>query len=493
MSKKKEQKKENITTIIVFENCSLECCDIKQCKTQSSKPCLELSPLYYNNTEELKICSKLKCSKNQFDNIKDICNNTLYNLPITVETDKSLKFGRYTGIFQLDQHNYVEILPKVKKNKEVSKENIGESRQIFENLLYAAHKIDKDVKSAPITDTKAGNTKLLEIFITLFCQEMQVLLKKGIRKYYSVEEDNLTYLKGKILFSQHIKYNATRQDKFYVEYGNFTENIAENRILKTACKYLLKETKNENNKSLLRRFALEFGDVDECINLDKDLSKIKSNRLFSHYDEPLKFAEYIIRKKNYIPTHGKCKLPALLFPLHTMFEDYIEKLLREFRKENNNILYDIYSQYNKHHLLNLNDKFVTKMDFVLKAHNDEKKALILDAKYKLIDIASLFNDTDNTEQPESENNYDNPTHISQADLYQVFTYSEILKQKENIENIKIALLYPKTDVFYETKDFKYFNGIELSLIPIDLTGKGIDDELTKNSDLKSYLEEFFKQ
>ena len=66
-----------------------------------------------------------------------------------------------------------------------------------------------------------------------------------------------------------------------------------------------------------------------------------------------------------MPKRGSSKLPALLFPLNEMFEDYVEKILKE-----NNI--ECKTQYGKHYLLKDNsgkDLFKTKMDYVVFSGN----------------------------------------------------------------------------------------------------------------------------
>ena len=38
----------------------------------------------------------------------------------------------------------------------------------------------------------------------------------------------------------------------------------------------------------------------------------------------------------------------------------------------------------------------------------------------------------------------------------------------NIKNVSLALLYPKTDKFNKTKNWTYFNGTKISIVPVDV-------------------------
>jgi 5-methylcytosine-specific restriction enzyme subunit McrC len=60
------------------------------------------------------------------------------------------------------------------------------------------------------------------------------LVKRGIRSDYVRQEDNLAFLKGKMLVSEQIKHNSVRQDRFFVEYDSFEVNRPENRLIKSS-------------------------------------------------------------------------------------------------------------------------------------------------------------------------------------------------------------------------------------------------------------------
>lgn len=454
----------------------------------------------YEN-DEINICNdtcdssnceycECKCRVQYFNEIKDLCDNDLLDgikIKRIKNGDEIIKCGGYCGYFQLKDGTEIFILPKV------TTKDRHEGEQIFKNLIFSAYNI-KNIKIASDSDTDLNRTNLfLQILITIFCSFMEKLFKRGIKKFYCLEQENLPYLKGKIIFPEHIKRNITSKEKFYVEYDEFTDDIPENRILKSACKYLLQKS-NEENKKFLRRFLFEFSNIEQCKNLDKDFAKIQSNRLFNHYEQPLRFAEAFLRNKSFNPVHGNKKFPALLFSMHDLFEDYIKNLLQGFKKELN---FDFKFQYSPHYLITENiakkaTMFKTKMDFVLWNKNKDK-AIIFDAKYKLINLKkdveeSQFN---NDEEKNEEKFYYNTTNISQHDLYQVFAYSEIIKKCEpKIKEVEIALLYPKTDNFLKSKSYYYFNGTKLTFIPIVLNGEN-EKIFENNSELRTFIKDHF--
>ena len=384
------------------------------------------------------------CKPAHFEELKDYCTDKKNDCGFDyIHKEKCIKFDKYTGIIQLKDGTYLEILPKVDKTP-----NLDNSRKIFENLVFASHNLTKEYKHNKISESQTRkDDRIIEIFISVFCKDILELLKRGTKKSYIRKSENLTNYKGKLKFSDHIKRNIALENKFFVEYSEFSLDIPENRILKSACLCLMKQTFIEENKKALRRLLVEFDDVSPCTNLDKDLKDKQINRLHEYYARPLQYAEFFLRHDNYMPHRGKTSLPALLFPLNKMFEDYIENLFKE-----NDIRYNV--QYSRHNLVRTagekKELFNTQMDFVI---SKEEKRLILDAKWKELDIS------------------DEKLGVSQSDLYQLYNYSAIIRDIEKKE-VSIALLYPQTSNFNKVEEWEYFDGTPIYIIPVDvLDGK----------------------
>lgn len=416
---------QEITSIIAYEHDKLYSCN-EVCESCGA------------NNED--VCCISYCKPIHFEELQEYCSSKNQDCGFDYNhKTKCIEFSKYAGIIQLQDGTYLEILPKITHNAPVE-----DSRKIFENLILASHNLTKEYKHNKITNTQIYKSNyILEIFISVFCNDLMDILKKGIKKSYIRKEENLNNYKGKLKFSEHIKRNIATKNKFFVEYREFSINIPENRILKSACLFLIKETTNEANKKILRRALVEFDDVSPCFNLEKDLQDKQINRLYAYYIRPLQYAEFFLRKQSLMPYKGRNAMPSLLFPLNEMFEDYIENILAEKNK-------DVYhSQFSKYNLISNGEKelFNTKMDFIVFKDNS---AIILDAKWKVL------------------NTSDEKLGVEQGDLYQLLNYSEIIKNKMSIENVSLALLYPKTDKFNEMRKWAYFNGTQISIVPIDV-------------------------
>ncbi len=394
-------------------------------------------------------CCINHCKPIHFNELKDYCSTKGNDCGFEyIYKEGCIKFNKYTGVIQFKDGTYLEILPKIDKNT-----NLEDSRKVFENLVFASHNLTKEYKHNKISDSDTRkDNHIIEIFISVFCKDILELLKRGIKKSYIRKSENLNDYKGKLKFSEHIKHNIAFKNKFFVEYSEFSLDIPENRILKSACLYLIKQTEIEENKKALRRLLIELDDVSPCMNLDKDIQEKQINRLHEYYSRPLQYAEFFLRHDNFMPRRGRTSLPALLFPLNKMFEDYIENLFKQ-----SNVDYHV--QYSRYNLIFTGEKelFNTQMDFIITS-KDKNRKLILDAKWKELDV------------------YDEKLGVDQTDLYQLHNYASIIRSKET-ENVSIALLYPQTSKFNQVKEWTYFDGTQIYIIPVNVLDTNKNQQL----------------
>ncbi len=369
---------------------------------------------------------------------------------------KCIKATNYVGIIQTKSLS-IEILPKIYDNK--NDEN--DIRIIFIEMLKPLLNINEvQINKANLSTTK--NKNIYEMFITLFVQSMDILIHKGIKSDYILQEGNQFFLKGKLKFNQHIKQNYIHKERFYVETDEYLQDRTANRLLKSTIALLLKKTNNYENKRNLRQQLFIFDEVQLSNNHEMDFKKVNKYRGMEHYDLPLRFAEVFLMHKSFTSMRGKDNVFALLFPMEKVFENYMEFVLNK-SKELLGIKKVRVNGYSGDYLLS-NNLINQQPDYLLEMM-DGNESIITDAKWKLFDIT------------ESKNG--RKINISSADVYQVFSYLHYYKSKN------IAYIFaPKTEEFNENKNLieplKYLkhdgkSSKMIRIIPIDL------EELIKNN------------
>jgi 5-methylcytosine-specific restriction enzyme subunit McrC len=299
---------------------------------------------------------------------------------------KILQAQNYVGVIQTRDGTTIEILPKIYNASE------EEAKKILLRML-------KTLKNSPFKNFNMAHLKnakipLLEIFITMFLDELSKLIKKGIKSDYITKEENLRFLKGKLLIGQQIKKNTIHQERFFVEYQEYLSDRVENRLIKTTLEYLYKKSKSNRNQQRIREFLFIFDGISPCKDIKLGFSKVKLDRQMKDYEKVLLWCKTFLLENSFSPYKGNDVAFALLFDMNLLFESYIGHY---FKMNCTNVTL----QDKTHHLAYCegNGAFQLRPDIVI----DDGK-IIADTKWKLLSEDKIHQG------------------ISQSDVYQLYAY-----------------------------------------------------------------------
>ena len=137
----------------------------------------------------------------------------------------------------------------------------------------------------------------IEPVILTFASSVEKLIKNGIYKSYVQNQDDLSFLRGKLVMKQQILNDVRFNMKFNCEFDEFTSNNLENQIIRFTlerCKFM---TKFPHRKKLIQKLISR---LDSQIELKRrivvdDFRKIAYTRLNSQYEDPHKLAKLILQ------------------------------------------------------------------------------------------------------------------------------------------------------------------------------------------------------
>lgn len=348
-------------------------------------------------------------AKKIFNELKDFAcyekNQSFLNLD---NGGKSLKARNYVGLIQTKSGFCLEILPKIyNKDSADEKELVIKMLKTLKNF---------PTKASNISNLDTSKTPLLEIFIQMFLNELISLIKKGIKRDYHSIEQNRFYLKGKLLFSQNIKYNLAHQERFYTRADEYSADIPQNRLIKNTLELFSKIPLSAKTQNLLRECRFVFDDVPLSKNIDKDFSSSHINRSLKDYQNILSWCRVFLKKQSFSPYAGNTVAMAFLFDMNHLFEAYITHHLKLHSKESQK--WNIKAQDRSKYLLDGNQcKLIPDIIATKNDNKDDEKTIILDTKWKI----RKQNDIDS------------------SDAYQMWAYASKHKSK------KVILLYPRID------------------------------------------------
>lgn len=348
-----------------------------------------------------------------------------------------LQAQNYVGIIQTKSGDSLEILPKIHDNDNGSnKEAVENSKKILLRMLKTLK--NHPFKNINIANLKNLNLPLLEIFISMFLDEVSKLIKIGIKSDYVELEDNLKFLKGKLKISEQIRKNIVHKERFYVYYQEFSIDRAENRLIKSTLEFLYRRSKLSKNQRLIREYLFIFDEISSSSDINADFSRLKLNRQTKHYEQALLWSKIFLQNKSFSPYRGSDVAFALLFDMNTLFESYVGNFIKKK-------LPGVILQHSEKHLVENPKSFRLRPDIFLESK------FIADTKWKIIKSRD---------------------DISQADLYQLYAYGK----KYNCS--RLYLIYPKIDgVKQESIGFKYDSEMRLEILYFDLEKDEIDRNL----------------
>lgn len=359
----------------------------------------------------------------------------------------TVAFKNYVGLIRINNKYQIQILPKI----EFLDGEEDKTKQVFLKMLSCLK--DFPCKIFANANLNVERMSLHEIFINMYIQEARRLVKQGIKSSYITQEDNLTTLKGKLLFNQHIKNNLVHKERFYTEFSEFHVNRSENRIIKSTLLKLQRMTGSFENSKEIRQLLTSFELVEPSSNYDKDFFQVCIDKSTKNYENLMKWSRVFLKNKSFTTFSGTESANALLFPMEKVFEAYIAQNMKRVFSN-----WTVAIQESQHYLFNkLNgdsyNKFALRPDIVVKLDNGH--TIVMDTKWK-----RLINDR--------KKNYG----ISQADMYQMYAYAK------KYDTSSVWLLYPMNSEMKSDEQicFESNDGVKVSLYFFDLA-KSIDDSL----------------
>ena len=386
----------------------------------------------------------------------------------------------FVGTIPLDdiQIEILSKIPLVENNIEAEKIRFLE---ILQSIDYFKEKIFSNSK-IEITDTS-----ILEIFIHLFIEKVEKIIKKGLIYRYVDKNENFNVFKGKLDINNHIKYNFSHKEKFFMKFDEFSVDSLENITIKLTIQKLKKISVNLKNKENLNKIGHYFENVSILENSIENLKYLTFDRMNDYYKNAIQWAKiFLNNQSSSIFSTNNGEIPSILFPMETIFENYIaNKLVNIIQEKSYNQLAikvqdnscSIFSSISLNNVKIDNNILRIRPDIVIK-NKDAKEIFILDTKWKIL------------------NKLDDKFKISTEDVYQMLAYVKTYSDRNKNKYIckKAYLIYPATNMnqstFFTKDDKLIFNtdDFELNIQFVDLSS----EEGTEKS-LINILNNFMKE
>ncbi len=152
---------------------------------------------------------------------------------------------------------------------------------------------------------------------------------QGLLPGYILVEESSQVLRGRLRESEQLYRHHGLPLPLEIQYDEFTIDIPENRILRTACERMLAVPRvDAESQYMLRRLLRDFSDVTP-LHRGEQIPGWQATRLNARYHAALRLAELVLRATSVEHEAGSVAVNGFLLDMPGLFEDFVTVALRE--------------------------------------------------------------------------------------------------------------------------------------------------------------------
>ncbi len=293
----------------------------------------------------------------------------------------------YVGLIRLGELDLV-IQPKVP------------TLSVFWMLGYA----DRLVRFDPAEFPFEREPGLLDILARLFAKQTEFLIRHGLYREYVERDENLRFVRGRILPIEDLRANRGLHHRVVCRYGDLTADVPHNRILRAVTDQLLRFRFHLSGiTEQLAWNASHFAEVNSVPLNARDFADLRYGRLNVHYQAVHALAKLIVEHFTFRFEAGEQLAPSFLANMDDVYQEFLTRLVEEQAKP-----FGLRLRRPGGLFLAEGHRVPVDPDIVLT--DGHRVRAVIDAKYKLID--------------------------ANADVYQALAYAKALDVD------RVALVYP---------------------------------------------------
>ena len=175
-----------------------------------------------------------------------------------------------------------------------------------------------------------AETGLLDLLARLFAEHTETVIRRGLYRAYVEREDNLRFVRGRILPFDDLRANLGLHHQVVCRFGELTADVPHNRILRAVIEQLLRyEFRLPGIRERLAWDAANLAEVSRVSVSERDFATLRYGRLNAHYRDVHALARLILRHQVFTFASGQHEAPAFLVDMDKVFEEYLTRLIEE--------------------------------------------------------------------------------------------------------------------------------------------------------------------
>lgn len=229
------------------------------------------------------------------------------------ETPRGTEFKAEGCIGQIffDDMSYLNVVPRI-PNLEWK----GDSGGMLIEMLYSVFGMET---------ARESYANLFEFCVKIFIDNVNVLLRRGLRSKYHSVEGNEKAFKGRIMFNEHIRQNFIHKERIYVEYETYSQDRPENRLIKSTLEALVRRTADNRNKKGLKSLYMNMEEIPESEDIDRDFGRCVGDRNMADYEAVMMWCNIFLKGMGLGGSSAGSLPYALLIRTDSLFGAYVAR------------------------------------------------------------------------------------------------------------------------------------------------------------------------
>ena len=180
----------------------------------------------------------------------------------------------------------------------------------------------------PETVPMAEAADLIPVVAQALWRQTERAIGQGLLPGYILIEESSQVLRGRLRESEQLRRHHGLPLPLEIHYDEFTIDIPENRILRTACERMLAvPLVDAESQRMLRRLLRDFTDVTP-LHRSEQIPDWQATRLNARYHMALRLAELVLRATSVEHKSGTVAVNGFLLDMPRLFEDFVTVALR---------------------------------------------------------------------------------------------------------------------------------------------------------------------
>jgi 5-methylcytosine-specific restriction enzyme subunit McrC len=192
-------------------------------------------------------------------------------------------------------------------------------------LGYSQHAAAWQPKTVPVAET----ADLVPVVAQALWRQTERAIHQGLLPGYIVVDESSQVLRGRLREAEQLRRHHGLPLPLEIRHDEFTTDISENRILRTACERMLAVPRvDAESQRMLRRLLRDFTGVTP-ISRGEPVPLWQPTRLNARYHPTLRLAELVLRATSVEHASGGIAINGFLLDMPKLFEDFVTTALRE--------------------------------------------------------------------------------------------------------------------------------------------------------------------